>query len=105
MTDRHGRDAKLRQERCVRGDTPNDPLDDPFTVNDLNPDDDYLANTLPGGPLAYQQVEAFEMQLESLTVSSSATLRVIGVNPVIFRVTSAILHASTVFSQASRDAG
>jgi len=72
------------------GDTPNDPLGDPFTVHDLNPDDDYLSNTLPGGDLEYQTVEPYELELESLTVSSSATWRLIGVNPILLRVTGIV---------------
>jgi hypothetical protein len=78
------------------GDTLNEPLGNPFTVTDLNPDDDYLNNTLPGGPLTYEPVEPFEMQLEALTVSSSATLRVIGVNPVLFRVTGVVQITGTL---------
>jgi hypothetical protein len=72
------------------GDTPNEPLGFPFTVNDLNPDNDYLNNTLPGGPIEYDSVLPFELQLSSMTVSSSATLTVIGVNPVVFRVTGIV---------------
>jgi len=68
------------------GDTPNEPLGNPFTVHDLNPDDDYINNTLPGGDLTFDSVEPFELQLESLTISSSATLRVTGVNPILLRV-------------------
>ena len=72
------------------GDTVNEPLGNPFTVNDLNPNDDYLTNTLPGGPLEYDSVQPFELELESITVSSSATLRITGVNPVLFRVTGLV---------------
>jgi len=72
------------------GDTPNEPLGNPFTVRDLNPDDDYLNNTLPGGDLTFDSVEPFELQLESLTVSSSAALQIIGVNPILLRVTGLV---------------
>jgi len=78
------------------GDTPNEPLGNPFTVNDLNPKDDYLNDTRPGGPLEYDSLQPFELQLESLTVSSSATLRIIGVNPVTFRVTGLVQINGTV---------
>ena len=72
------------------GDTPNEPLGNPFTVHDLNPGDDYLGNTLPGGSLEYDSIQPFELQLESLVVSSSSTLRVTGVNPIVFRVTGLV---------------
>jgi hypothetical protein len=78
------------------GDTPNEVLEQPFTVTDLNPDDDYLADTRPGGQLEYDSVEPFEMQLEALTVSSSSTLRVIGVNPVLFRVAGIVQISGTI---------
>jgi len=68
------------------GDTPNEPLGEPFTVIDLNPNDDYLGDTRPGGPLTYDSVEPMELQLSSFTVSTSATLKITGVNPIVFRV-------------------
>jgi hypothetical protein len=68
------------------GDTPNEPLGEPFTVIDLNPKDDYLGDTRPGGPLEYDSVMPVEYQLSSFTISTSATLTIIGVNPIIFRV-------------------
>jgi hypothetical protein len=68
------------------GDKPNAPLGNPFTVFDLNPSDDYLNNTLPGGPKTYDSREPFELNLQSLTVSGGAVLRFIGLNPVLLRV-------------------
>jgi len=72
------------------GDTPNAPLGEPFFVTDLNPDDDYLNDTRPGGLLEYDSVEPYELQLSSLIISSSSTLRVSGVNPMMFRVTGLV---------------
>jgi len=72
------------------GDTPTEPLGNPFTVIDLNPDDDYLGNPLPGGTLTYDSNEPFEFQIESLTVSTSSILRITGVNPVLFRVSGIV---------------
>ena len=68
------------------GDTANEPLGNPFQVTDLNPNDNYVDDTRPGGLIEYDSPEAYELELESFTISSSATLRVIGVNPVLFRV-------------------
>jgi len=68
------------------GDTPNGPVGNPFTVWDLNPAENYLDNTLPGAAVEWDSREAYELNLESLVVSTSGTLRVIGVNPIIFRV-------------------
>jgi hypothetical protein len=78
------------------GDVPNEPLGNPFSVMDLNPEDDYLSDTRPGGMLDYDSVEPFTMELESLTISSSSTLRVIGVNPVLFRVAGIVQIAGTL---------
>lgn len=68
------------------GDTLN-PIVDTFQVSDLNPNNDYHTNPLPGGPLTYNNLEPFELQLQSLTISSGATLRIIGRNPPMVRVT------------------
>jgi len=68
------------------GDTYNEPLEEPFQVLDLNPDDDYLGNPLPGEMVEWDSPEYYELELTNFTVSSSATLRVIGVNPIMFRV-------------------
>jgi len=68
------------------GDEANDPIGNPFVVLDLNPDDDYLGNTLPGGFVTHDSPEAFEIQLETFTIASSSTLRVIGKNPLFIRV-------------------
>ncbi|MHC4956280.1 MAG: hypothetical protein ACYTGZ_20755 [Planctomycetota bacterium] len=78
------------------GDTPNEPLGNPFEVIDLNPDDNYLANTLPGELVSYDSVQPFELQLESFTISSSATLRIVGVNPVLFRVNGIVQITGTL---------
>ncbi|MHC4940319.1 MAG: hypothetical protein ACYTHK_15350 [Planctomycetota bacterium] len=77
-------------EEISTGDIPNEPLGNPFTVIDLNPDDDYLNDTRPGGPLTYDSYEPFELQLSSLTVSSSAKLKITGVNPIVIRVTGIV---------------
>jgi hypothetical protein len=69
------------------GDMPNDPVGKPFQVFDLNPHDEYNDNTLPGGLLTYDSKKPFELNLDSLTVSSGAVLRFVGVNPVLLRVT------------------
>jgi hypothetical protein len=67
------------------GDTPNPPARS-FQVFDLNPNNDYHSNTLPGGTLSYDVPEPFELQLSSLTISSGATLQFIGKNPPVLRV-------------------
>ena len=89
------------------GDTPNEPLGNPFTVNDLNPDDDMLSDTRPGGPITYDSPTPFELELEALTISSSSTLRVIGTNPVLFRVAGIVQISGTldIAGQAGGDAG
>ncbi len=68
------------------GDTPNIPLGNDFTVNDINPDDEYNGDTRPGGPLSYDSVEPFEFNAETVVISGSSTLQVIGVNPFVLRV-------------------
>ncbi|MHC4410552.1 MAG: hypothetical protein ACYS0F_16300, partial [Planctomycetota bacterium] len=78
------------QQIINTGDTPNDPLGKPFTVQDLNPNDEYTGNPLPGGAITYDSVEPFELELESFTVSSSAALRFEGVNPILLRVTGIV---------------
>jgi hypothetical protein len=69
------------------GDTPNDPVGKPFQVFDLNPNDEYNDNTLPGGLRTYDSRKPLELNLDSLTVSTGAVLRFVGVNPVLLRVT------------------
>jgi hypothetical protein len=68
------------------GDTPNAALGKPFSVFDLNPNDDYINNTLPGGQRTYDSRQPFELSLQSLTVSSGSVLRFVGVNPIVLRV-------------------
>ena len=68
------------------GDTANTALGKPFNVFDLNPNDDYINNTLPGGNRTYDSRQAFELSLQSLTVSSGSVLRFVGVNPIVLRV-------------------
>ncbi len=68
------------------GDTPNDFIGNPFPVQDLNANDVYNKTTLATTTVWYDSPEYFELNLESLTISSSSTLRVKGVNPVLFRV-------------------
>jgi hypothetical protein len=67
-----------------------------FQVIDLNPNNDYHGNPLPGGPLTYNNVEPFELQLQSLTISSGATLRIIGKNPPMLRVTGIAQISGTI---------
>jgi len=67
------------------GDTAN-PAVSSFQVLDLNPNNDYHGNPLPGGALTYDNPAPFELQLSSLTVSSGARLRFVGKNPPLLRV-------------------
>ena len=67
------------------GDTANAPSST-FQTFDLNPTDSYHTNTLPGGPITYNNPKPFELQLQSLAVSSGAALKFIGKNPPILRV-------------------
>jgi hypothetical protein len=78
------------------GDTPNPALGKPFNVWDVNPQDNYNANTLPGGNRTYDSRQPFELNLQSLTVSTGATLRFIGVNPVLLRVTGTAQITGTI---------
>ncbi|MHC4576215.1 MAG: hypothetical protein ACYTED_02295 [Planctomycetota bacterium] len=86
----NGQDGDLSVQGTVivdTGDTPNDFLGNPFTVTDLNPTDIYNPTNLGGiGPVTYDSYEPSELNLASLTVSNSGNLRVIGVNPILFRV-------------------
>ncbi|MHC4668273.1 MAG: hypothetical protein ACYTFD_07675, partial [Planctomycetota bacterium] len=84
------------------GDTPNNFLGNPFTVFDKNPNDDQLNNTLPGGLLLWDSLEHSELQLQSLTVSSAATLRVIGVNPLMLRV-QGLVQVNGIIDVAGED--
>ncbi|MEM8883885.1 MAG: hypothetical protein AAGD14_07450 [Planctomycetota bacterium] len=68
------------------GDTPNEPLGNPFQVIDLDAENNHLEDTRPGQLVAWDSLEPFELNLSNLTVSSAATLRIIGVNPILFRV-------------------
>jgi len=77
------------------GDTLN-PTTGSFQVTDLNPNNQYHSNSLPGGPLTYNTVEPFELQLQSLTVSSGATLRIIGLNPPMVRVQGVAQISGTI---------
>ncbi|MHC4225315.1 MAG: hypothetical protein ACYSUN_15100, partial [Planctomycetota bacterium] len=72
------------------GDTPNDYIGNPFVVLDLNANDEYNKTNATKTPVWYDSPEYFELNLESLTISSSSTLRVTGVNPVLFRVTGIV---------------
>ncbi|HEX5138970.1 MAG TPA: hypothetical protein VFY93_18510 [Planctomycetota bacterium] len=67
------------------GDTAN-PTVSTFQVFDLNPNNDYHTNPLPGGLVTYDNPEPFDLQLSSLTISSGATLKFVGKNPPIVRV-------------------
>lgn len=86
------------------GDTPNEPLGNPFSVTDLNPNDQYIGDTLPGGLVEYDSFEPMELELESFTISSSATLRVIGVNPILFRV-AGITQIAGILDASGRNGG
>ncbi|MCK6459927.1 MAG: hypothetical protein L6Q95_08540 [Planctomycetes bacterium] len=77
------------------GDTVN-PAVSTFTVFDLNPNNNYHQNPLPGGPLTYDNPEPFDLQLSSLTVSAGGTLKIIGRNPPILRVRGIAQIAGTV---------
>jgi hypothetical protein len=77
------------------GDTPNPPLG-ALSVLDLNPNNDYLSNPLPGGTLTYDLPAPFELQLASLTVSANGTLRIIGRNPAVLRVTGIAQVTGTI---------
>ena len=68
------------------GDTPNAGVGNPFQVFDLNPNDVLDGSPVTGGNITYDSVEPFILQLETLIVTSSATLRITGVNPILFRV-------------------
>ena len=88
------------------GDTANAALGKPFSVFDVNPINDYNANTLPGGNLSYDSRKPFQLNIQSLTVSTGATLRFIGVNPVLLRVTGVSQIAGTIdLSGADGQAG
>jgi hypothetical protein len=87
------------------GDTANAPMGNPFTVTDLNPNNNYLQNTLPGGPLTYDTPMPYELQLENLTVSSAATLRFTGVNPVYLRVRAIAQIVGTISLNGSNGGG
>jgi hypothetical protein len=84
------------------GDTLNEPLGKPFVVQDINPNDDYSADTRPGGAVQWDSAEPFELNLESLTISSSSTLRFEGVNSVLLRVTG-ITQITGILDLAGED--
>jgi len=64
------------------GDTPNSYSGVTVTVTDLDYLDSYTNKNLPqGGPRTVKGLEPFVLQLENLTVSTSSTLRIVGVNP------------------------
>ncbi|MHC4450796.1 MAG: hypothetical protein ACYS0E_11785 [Planctomycetota bacterium] len=92
------------QQVINTGDTPNEPLGKPFTVLDLNPNDQYTGNPLPGATVTYDSVEPFELQLESFTVSTTGSLRFEGVNPVMMRVTG-IVQVNGVVDLAGTNGG
>ena len=96
--------AATSQMIISTGDTPNEPLGKPFTVLDLNPDDDYLNNTLPGQAVTYDSNEPFELQLDSLIVSTTAALRFEGVNSVTLRVTG-LVQIAGILDLAGTDGG
>jgi hypothetical protein len=77
------------------GDTLN-PIVSTFQVTDLNPNNEYHTNPLPGGPVTYNNVEPFELNLQSLTISAGATLRIIGRNPPMMRVTGVAQIAGNI---------
>jgi hypothetical protein len=84
------------------GDTLNEPLGKPFTVLDINPNDDYNNDTRPGAAVTWDSAEPFELNLESLTISTSSTLRFEGVNSVLLRVTG-ISQISGILDLAGED--
>jgi hypothetical protein len=84
------------------GDTPNEFIGNPFVVQDLNANDIYNKTTLTTTPVQYDTPDYFELNLDSLTISSSSTLRVTGVNPVLFRV-AGIVQINGTLDAAGRD--
>ena len=72
------------------GDTANTPIGNPFDINDLNAQEIYNKLTLDSELVTYDSVENFELNLESLVVSSSSTLRIVGRNPAMIRVTGIV---------------
>jgi len=73
------------------GDVANEVLDTLTITNDPDPTDAYSNNgSPPTGAIDYDIVEPTEFKFSSLTVSSSAVLRIIGVNACRIRVTGIV---------------
>ena len=72
------------------GDTPNASIGNPFTVPDLNANDEHDPTSVTPTNRTYDSPAYFEAHLASLTVSAGGTLRVIGKNPMLFRVTGIV---------------
>ncbi len=67
------------------GDTPNAAVGNPFQVTDRNPNN-VMNGPVASGSVTFDSREPFVMRVDSIIVSSSATLMITGVNPVLFRV-------------------
>jgi hypothetical protein len=78
------------------GDTANPAVGKPFTVFDVNPNNDYNPASIPSGTVTYDSRKPFQLNLQALTVSTGATLRFTGVNPVLLRVTGISQIAGTI---------
>ena len=73
------------------GDVPNELLDTLRITDDPDPTDAYSNNgSPPSGAIDYDIVEPTVFNFSSLTVSSAATLRIVGVNPCRIRVTGIV---------------
>ncbi|MHC4340668.1 MAG: hypothetical protein ACYSX0_10720 [Planctomycetota bacterium] len=69
------------------GDTPNPFLGNPFSVPTIDPNNVYNPKAIPKPvDVTYDSPEPFMLSLESLTISSSSTLKFSGVNPIVLRV-------------------
>ncbi|MEE8104779.1 MAG: hypothetical protein V3T86_04505 [Planctomycetota bacterium] len=78
------------------GDTPNVTMST-FSVFDADPDNEYSNNGLPQqGQVTHDNPTPTEFQFSSMTVTGTGTLRVIGVNPVRFRVSGLVTINGTV---------
>jgi hypothetical protein len=88
------------------GDTPNEPVGRPFQVWDLDPGDTYKNSQglPPPGFRTYDSYKPTIFDFASITVSSSSTLKVVGVNPC--RILSAgLVQVDGVIDAGGEDGG
>ena len=88
------------------GDTPNEVIGKPFSVFDIDPTDTYKNSTgfPPSGPRIFDSYEPTIFDFASITVSSSSTLKVVGVNPC--RILSAgLVQVDGVIDAGGEDGG